>query len=134
MSEALFAREMALSRAFLLVITSPSALTHDACGPLLSTRGSESTLSAMDAAIRRLDAAIDTLEAAVNRGVEHGRRREALESQLQAFGSDRSRLASALDAETARSRQLEAANREIARRLDSAIDNVRAVVDAQQKP
>src|ERR1700682_2469591 len=121
MSEALFAREMAPSRAFLLVITSPPALTRDACGPLLSTRGSESTLSAMDAAIRRLDAAIDTLEAAVNRGVEHGRRREALESQLQAFGSDRSRLAPAPQ------------NREVPRRLDPAADTIRAALSAQDR-
>ena len=133
MSEALFAREMTLSRAFLLVITSPPALTHDACGPLLSTRGSESTLSAMDAAIRRLDAAIDTLEAAVNRGVEHGRRREALESQLQAFGSDRSRLASELDRIRARSTDLEAANREVSRRLEHATDTIRAALSAPDR-
>jgi predicted nucleic acid-binding Zn-ribbon protein len=133
MSEALFAREMAPSRAFLLVITSPPALTHDACGPLLFTRGSESTLSAMDAAIRRLDAAIDTLEAAVNRGVEHGRRREALESQLQAFGSDRSRLASELDRVRARSTDLEAANREVSRRLEHATDTIRAALSTQDR-
>ena len=133
MSEALFACEMAPSRAFLLVITSPPALTHDACGPLLSTRGSESTLSAMDAAIRRLDAAIDTLEAAVNRGVEHGRRREALESQLQAFGSDRSRLASELDRIRARSTDLEAANREVSRRLEHATDTIRAALSAPDR-
>jgi predicted nucleic acid-binding Zn-ribbon protein len=133
MSEALFACEMAPSRAFLLVITSPPALTHDACGPLLSTRGSESTLSAMDAAIRRLDAAIDTLEAAVNRGVEHGRRREALESQLQAFGSDRSRLASELDRMRARSTDLEAANREVSRRLEHATDTIRAALSAPDR-
>ena len=118
---------------FLLVITSPPALTHDACGPLLSTRGSKSTLSAMDAAIRRLDAAIDTLEAAVNRGVEHGRRREALESQLQAFGSDRSRLASELDRMRARSTDLEAANREVSRRLEHATDTIRAALSAQDR-
>lgn len=118
---------------FLLVITSPPALTHDACGPLLFPSGSESTLSAMDAAIRRLDAAIDTLEAAVNRCVDHGRRREALESQLQAFGSDRSRLASELDRMRARSTDLEVANREVSRRLEHAADTIRAALSAQDR-
>lgn len=90
-------------------------------------------MSAMDAAIRRLDAAIDTLEAAVNRGVEHGRRREALESQLQAFGSDRSRLASELDRVRARSTDLDAANREVSRRLEHAADTIRAALSAQER-
>ena len=38
-------------------------------------------------------------------------------------------LAADLDAQTARSRQLEAANREIARRLDAAMENIRSVLD-----
>jgi len=88
-------------------------------------------LSAMDAAIRRLDAAIDMLEAAIDRSVEHGRNREDLESQLQAFGSDRSRLASELDRMRARSTDLEAANREVSRRLEHAADTIRAALAAQ---
>ena len=90
--------------------------------------------SLIDAATRRLALALDALDASLDRRVEADRSGAALSNQFQALGSDRSRLASALDAETARSRQLETANREIARRLDSAIDNVRAVIDAQQKP
>ena len=90
--------------------------------------------SMIDAATRRLALALDALDASLDRRVEADRSGAALNNQFHALGTDRSRLASELDAETARSRRLESANREIARRLDSAIDNVRAVIDAQQKP
>jgi len=90
-------------------------------------------LSAMDAAIRRLDAAIDILEAAVSRCVDDGRHREALETQLQAFGSDRSRLASELDRMRARSTDLEAANREVSRRLEHAANTIRSALSAEDR-
>jgi prefoldin subunit 5 len=65
------------------------------------------------------------------------RRREAdrsegtLAAQVQALGTDRSNLASELDTVTARSRRLEDTNRDIAQRLDVAIDSIRAVIEAQ---
>jgi len=90
-------------------------------------------VSAMDAAIRRLDAAIDALEAAVDRSAIDIRRREDLETQLKAFGSDRSRLASDLDRMRARSTDLEAANREVSRRLEHAADTIRSVLAAQDR-
>jgi chromosome segregation ATPase len=90
-------------------------------------------VSAMDAAVRRLDAAIDTLEAAVNRCTDQGRHREALESQLQAFGSDRSRLASELDRVRARSIDLETANREVSRRLEHAANTIRAALATENR-
>lgn len=86
--------------------------------------------SAIEAATRRLSLALDALEAAVERRREADRGEETLVSQLHALGSDRSRLASDLDAAAARSRHLEQVNREIARRLDVAIDNIRYVLDA----
>jgi uncharacterized protein DUF4164 len=89
--------------------------------------------SLIDAATRRLALALDTLEAALDRRLEADRGGAALSTQFHALGADRSRLASELDAETARARQLETTNREIARRLDSAIDNVRAVIDSRER-
>ncbi|MGE3145578.1 MAG: DUF4164 family protein [Pseudorhodoplanes sp.] len=86
--------------------------------------------SAIEAATRRLSLALDALEAAVERRRTADRGEEALVSQLHALGSDRSRLASDLDAAAARSRHLESANREIARRLDVAIDSIRSVLEA----
>ena len=89
--------------------------------------------SMIDAATRRLALALDALDAALDRRLEADRGGAALSTQFNALGADRSRLASELDAVTARSRQLETANREIARRLDSAIDNIRAVIGPQER-
>jgi hypothetical protein len=86
----------------------------------------------IDAATKRLALALDALEAALDRRRESDRNEEALASQLHALGSDRSRLASDLDAQAARAKRLEHANREIARRLDAAIASVREVVGAQE--
>ena len=44
-----------------------------------------------------------------------------------------SKLAADLDAQTARARRLETANREIARRLDAAMENIRSVLEAQDR-
>ena len=86
--------------------------------------------SAIDAAAKRLALALDALEAALDRRREADRGEETLAAQLHAFGADRSRLAADLDAQAARARQLESTNREIARRLDVAIDTIRSVIEA----
>jgi hypothetical protein len=89
--------------------------------------------SALESATRRLSLAIDALEAAVERRylADHGD--QGLEAQLHALGSDRSRLAADLDHAAARSRELESTNREIARRLDGAIESIRAVLEANDR-
>ena len=89
--------------------------------------------SAIDAATRRLTLALDALDVAVERRVEADRGEVKLGDQLAALGADRSRLAAELDAATARSRGLEQTNREIARRIDTAIEGVRAVIDAHER-
>jgi hypothetical protein len=89
--------------------------------------------SAIETATRRLALALDALEAAVERRREADHGEERLVAQLHVLGSDRSRLASELDAATAHARQLETANREIARRLDLAIDSVRTVIEANDR-
>jgi len=88
--------------------------------------------NATDAATRRLSAALDALEAAMERRREADRAEETLAAQVQALGADRSRLAANLDSQAARSRRLETTNREIARRLDVAIDTIRSVIDAHE--
>ena len=87
--------------------------------------------SAIEAATKRLAAALDALEAALERRRDTDRGENALVQQVHALGTDRSKLASDLDTVTARSRKLEAANREIAQRLDVAIDTIRSVIEAQ---
>jgi hypothetical protein len=89
--------------------------------------------TAIDAATKRLTQALDALDAAVERRLEAERDAALLTDQVHALGTDRARLASELDSQTARSRQLETANREIARRLDSAIDNIRSVIATQDR-
>lgn len=85
--------------------------------------------TAMEIATRRLAHALEMLEAAIDRRLEKERNEARLSEQLHALGADRSRLAAELDTQTARARQLEAANREIARRLDAAMNNIRSVLD-----
>jgi len=88
--------------------------------------------SSIDAAVRRLALALDGLDAAVERRREADRAEQELASQVQALGLDRTKLAAALDGETARSRQLEATNREVAARLDTAIASIQSVLDAHE--
>jgi Domain of unknown function (DUF4164) len=89
--------------------------------------------SALESATRRLSLAIDALEAAVERRHSADNGDEGLAAQLHALGSDRSRLAADLDHAAARSRELETTNREIARRLDVAIQTIRSVVEANDR-
>jgi len=88
--------------------------------------------SAIEAATKRLSAALDALEAALEHRRDTDRGENALAAQVHALGTDRSKLASDLDAATARARRLEAANREIAQRIDSAMENIRSVIEARQ--
>jgi Domain of unknown function (DUF4164) len=88
--------------------------------------------NAIDQAVRRLALALDGLDAAVERRRENDLREDDLAQQVQALGVDRTRLAAALDGETARSRKLETTNREIAGRLDAAIASIQAVLDVKQ--
>jgi len=89
--------------------------------------------SAVDAASKRLALALDALAAAVERRHEADRGEQTLDDQLYALGTDRSRLAEELDAAAARNRALESANREVARRLDAAIDTIRSVLAANAR-
>jgi Domain of unknown function (DUF4164) len=88
--------------------------------------------SAIDTAVKRLALALDALDAAVERRRESDRSEEALASQVQALGLDRTRLAAALDDETARARRLETTNSEIAGRLDAAIASIQSVLDENE--
>ena len=88
--------------------------------------------SAIDQAVKRLALALDSLDAAVERRRQSDRSEEGLANQVHALGVDRTRLAEALDAETARVRGLETTNREIAERLDAAMASIQAVLDANE--
>ena len=89
--------------------------------------------SEIDASVKRLALALDALDAAVERRQHADRNGVDLTSQLHALGLDRTRLAEALDGETARTRKLEATNREIAQRLDTAIASIQSVLGRQEQ-
>ncbi|HEY7666403.1 MAG TPA: DUF4164 family protein [Xanthobacteraceae bacterium] len=92
-----------------------------------------SEASAIDVASKRLALALDALAAAVERRRQADSSEQTLDAQLHALGADRSRLASELDAATARARALESANRDVVRRLDAAIDTIRSVLAANER-
>ena len=87
--------------------------------------------TAIEQATQRLTKAMDALDAAIERRIDADRGRNVLVGQVHALDADRSKLAADLDRETAKARRLEAANRDIARRLDAAMENVRSVLEAQ---
>jgi hypothetical protein len=89
--------------------------------------------SEIDTAVKRLALALDALDAAAERREDADRNDQGLVRQLHTLGLDRTRLAEALDGETARSRKLEAANREIAQRLDTAIASIQSVLGPQEQ-
>ena len=84
----------------------------------------------IEVAIKRLQVALDTLEAASERKQQSEQREAALTEQVHMLTSDRAQLAAELDGATARARRLETANRDIAQRLDAAIEAVRSVIAA----
>ncbi len=71
--------------------------------------------TAIESATRRFTQALDMLDAAVDRRIEIDRSRTLLIEQVHALDADRSKLAADLDAQTAKARRLETANRDIAR-------------------
>ena len=86
---------------------------------------------AIESATRRFTQALDMLDAAVDRRVEIDHSRTLLVEQVHALDADRSKLAADLDAQTAKARKLETANRDIAARLDAAMENIRLVLESQ---
>jgi septal ring factor EnvC (AmiA/AmiB activator) len=88
--------------------------------------------SAIDSASKRLALALDALAATIERRRDLDAAAQTLSAQLHELGSDRSRLASELDAALARVRSLEDVSREVTGRLDTAIDTIRSLLAAEE--
>lgn len=86
----------------------------------------------VDAATKRLQQALDALDSALERRLEVDRDRGVLSDHIHSLGVDRSRLASDLDQAIARSRQLEAVNREVTQRLDAAMARIQSIIAAPE--
>jgi hypothetical protein len=85
-------------------------------------------------AVKRLELALQTLENVVEERLSLSVGSDALAEEVQLLSSDRARLAETLDQAQARAARLETINRDVSRRLDSAIDTIRAVLEADEEP
>ncbi len=79
--------------------------------------------------IGRLDAAVEALDAAVSGRLENDHDYQEADAEAQRLNADRARLAQELDSSEARAERLEDANKEVSRRLVTAMETIRAVLD-----
>lgn len=79
--------------------------------------------------IGRLGRAIEVLEEAVAARLENEQDYSEAEAEVQRMNADRAKLASELDNSEARAERLEEANKEVSRRLVTAMETIRAVLD-----
>ncbi|QPC85949.1 DUF4164 family protein [Mesorhizobium sp. NBSH29] len=79
--------------------------------------------------IARLGKAIETLENAFEARREQEQDYSEAEAEVQRMNADRARLAQELDSSEARADRLEEANKEVSRRLVTAMETIRAVLD-----
>ncbi|WP_434729634.1 DUF4164 domain-containing protein [Rhizobium binae] len=83
----------------------------------------------MEAALNELRQAISSLENAVDMRIERQRAQGEIEGEVRRVHADRSRLAQELDQAEFRANRLEEVNREVSRRLVTAMETIRAVLD-----
>ncbi|MEM1378384.1 MAG: DUF4164 domain-containing protein [Pseudomonadota bacterium] len=79
--------------------------------------------------LARLDKAVSALDDRVDRLAELQSENRDFEEEAQRLNSDRGRLAEALDASETRAERLEDVNKEVSRRLVTAMETIRAVLD-----
>lgn len=80
-------------------------------------------------AINRLAKSIEALEKAADSRLEQEQDYVESEAEVQRMGADRARLAQELDNSEAKAERLQEANTEVSRRLVSAMETIRAVLD-----
>ncbi|CAN7515027.1 DUF4164 domain-containing protein [Rhizobium sp. LjRoot98] len=81
------------------------------------------------AAIDELQSALSSLENAIDGRFDRERDRGEIEGEVRRVNTDRSRLAQELDQSQFRANRLEEVNREVSRRLVTAMETIRAVLD-----
>ena len=81
------------------------------------------------AAIEELRRAISTLDNALDMRFDRERDNDEVEGEVRRVNTDRSRLAQELDQSEFRANRLEEVNREVSRRLVTAMETIRAVLD-----
>ena len=83
----------------------------------------------VEAALLDFKAAIAALENAVDMRFEREREQGEIDGEVRRVHADRSRLAQELDQSEFRANRLEEVNREVSRRLVTAMETIRAVLD-----
>lgn len=86
------------------------------------------TRDRLDDATGRLQRSIERLERAAEARVVRQEVADGADEEVQRMTADRSRLASELDTALTRAERLEAANREVSRRLVTAMEAIRDVL------
>ncbi|MCZ4091545.1 DUF4164 domain-containing protein [Sinorhizobium psoraleae] len=81
------------------------------------------------AAIEELRNAVQSLEGAIDGRFDKERNLNEFEGEVRRVNIDRSRLAQELDQSQFRANRLEEVNREVSRRLVTAMETIRAVLD-----
>ncbi|MCP8894213.1 DUF4164 domain-containing protein [Shinella daejeonensis] len=81
------------------------------------------------AAIEELRKALAGLDNALDMRFDRERDQGEVESEVRRVNADRSRLAQELDQSEFRANRLEEVNREVSRRLVTAMETIRAVLD-----
>jgi hypothetical protein len=85
--------------------------------------------TAVKAAIEELRDALSGLDRAIDMRFERERDSAEMEQEIRRVHADRSRLAQDLDQSQFRANRLEEVNREVSRRLVTAMETIRAVLD-----
>jgi hypothetical protein len=85
----------------------------------------------VDQAVEKLDLAIDRLEATIGRQAGAQVDKASLETEIQALGADRARLADLLDKSEAKATRLETINRDVSHKLVEAMETIRSVLQAE---
>ncbi len=79
--------------------------------------------------LNRIDKALTQLNGLVDRDADAKGEFKDAEEEVQRLNSDRARLAGELDASEGRAERLEEVNKEVSRRLVTAMETIRAVLD-----
>jgi D-serine deaminase-like pyridoxal phosphate-dependent protein len=90
--------------------------------------GINTSMDSLETSLKRLATAVDALEWATDLRMRHDEARASTQEEFALMQDDRSRLAVELDAAVDRSRALESANAEAAKRLARAAQAVERVL------
>ncbi|WP_337270309.1 DUF4164 domain-containing protein [Oryzifoliimicrobium ureilyticus] len=85
--------------------------------------------NSLEMALSELNKALSSLENAVDMRLERQREQGDVEIEVRQIHADRSKLAQELDQAEFRANRLEEVNREVSRRLVTAMETIRAVLD-----